>query len=324
MNYYTTKEVAERINRSTVTVHKYVQEGKLKPVEDIWGGHHGLLFEKAHIDAFIANMPDEKPGYTLSEAAKTLETNRTTIQSYLNEGLLPYIKHQSRGRTVTFIKENDLKEFSEIYEKRIREDRLKQRQFYNRKRKEAVYQLFSSPSLPEARLFRKGLGEWHFIIPQTGKELSYNEGIYQYQLSPVYPVEFGKRIGTPGYAKINLPLRYSLTYQFIDLLYQDAFVVNMYMDILQDRMIILMKDHVFYNASEELAEFISSRLEEGKSYYKQGILAIESEQDTLSIRLSREIKQWIKQLSNEKGTSMQDIAREIIEEKYRSIHSHSI
>ncbi|MCM3789976.1 hypothetical protein M3221_16425 [Domibacillus indicus] len=42
--YYSTKEVIKLIGRSVSTVHAYVQEGKLKPVEDPWGDHQGLLF----------------------------------------------------------------------------------------------------------------------------------------------------------------------------------------------------------------------------------------------------------------------------------------
>ncbi|KKB34029.1 helix-turn-helix domain-containing protein [Bacillus thermotolerans] len=320
--YYTTKEVASLINRSTVTVHKYVQEGKLTPVEDLWGGYHGLLFEKEQVEKFVESMPDDKPGLTLNEAAKFLQTNRSTVQTYVNEGILPSIQQEARGRTVTFIKEADIQEFAEVHQERVQADRLKQRHFYNRKKQEAIYQRFSSSSVPEARLFREGLGDWYFIVPATGQKLSYNEGVYGYRLSPDYPVEFGKRTSTPGYAKINLPLRYSLTYQFMDALYQHAYVSNMYMHVTGDRLVILLKDCVFYEINGELAEFVSARMEEGQTKYKNGVMAIESEQEILTVRLSHETKQWIKQLAAEQGTSMQEVASRLIEEKYRASFSH--
>ena len=50
---------------------------------------------------------------------------------------------------------------------------LSQRQYYNKKAKEAVYQRFSSPSIPEARLMRKVLGDWYFIVPGTDDTFSY-------------------------------------------------------------------------------------------------------------------------------------------------------
>jgi transposase len=319
--YYTTKEVANMIEKSVPTIHKYVEQGKLTPVEDLWGGHRGLLFEKEQIERFIQEMPNEKPGLTLNEAADHLQTNRSTVQTYLNEGLIPYTKQESHGREVTFIKQTDLKEFSELGSARLQNDRLKQRHFFNRKKKEAVFQRFSSPTIPEARLFRRGLGEWYFFVPQTDqtlsyKELSYEEGIYEHKLKADYPVEFGKRSGTPGYAKMKMPLRYSLTYQFVDLLYQYAHVANMYMDIEKDRLIVLVKDCVFFDVSEELASFIKSRTEQGQVRFQRGVLAIESEEETLSVRLSRETKQWIKQFADENGTSMQDIASQIIEDRF--------
>ncbi|WP_018393276.1 helix-turn-helix domain-containing protein [Bacillus sp. 37MA] len=318
LEYYTTKEVASRIGKSVPTIHKYVEEGKLTPVEDLWGGYRGLLFEKEPIEQFIQEMPNEKPGLTLNEAADRLQTNRSTVQTYLNEGLVPYVKRESRGREVTFIKETDLKEFTEIHAERLKEDRLKQRHFYNRKNNEAIYHRFSSSSIQEARLFREGLGDWYFIVPKTGQTLSYNEGIYEHKLKPDYPVVFGKRTGTPGYAKLKLPLRYSLTYQFVDLLYQYAHVANMYMDMEEDRLIVLVKDCVCFDVSEELASFIQSRIDEGQARFQRGVLAIESEEETLSVRLSRETKQWIKQLADQNGSSMQEVASSIIEE-YRKM-----
>ncbi|OAH57948.1 hypothetical protein AWH48_02775 [Domibacillus aminovorans] len=47
----------------------------------------------------------------------------------------------------------------------------------------------------------------------------------------------GKRTGTLGYAKLNLPLRYSFTYQFMGLIYQHTRIANMYMGIEEDRLI---------------------------------------------------------------------------------------
>jgi predicted DNA binding CopG/RHH family protein len=159
----------------------------------------------------------------------------------------------------------------------------------------------------------------HSQFPQVFvPSLAHNEAIYEHKLKPDSPVRFGKRTGKSGYAKLKLPLRYSLTYQFVDLLYQYAHVANMYMDMEEDRLIVLVKDCVCFDVSEELASFIQSRIEEGQARFQRGVLAIESEEETLSVRLSRETKQWIKQLADQNGSSMQEVASNIIEE-YRKM-----
>ncbi|MCP3763690.1 helix-turn-helix domain-containing protein [Domibacillus sp. A3M-37] len=316
--YYSTKEVAELIKRSVPTVHVYVQEGKLTPVEDPWSGHHGHLFSKEEVERFIEAMPEEPTGMSLNQAAARLHTNRASITTYINEGLLPSTTGKVLGRTATLIHESDLKEFSERYQKRIQEDRLTQRQYYNKKTKEAVYQRFSSPSLPEARLMREGLGEWYFIDPATKQTFSYNEGIYTHRLTPNYSVEFGKRTGTPGYAILKLPTEYSLTYQAMDLIYQHVKAANLYVELIGDRIVLHMKDTILRGVSEELGYFLKRQLVQGRIQYSREheAISIESEEELLSVYLPRKIKEWLKKEAEEKGTSMQEVAGDIIEEVY--------
>ncbi|MEM1503755.1 helix-turn-helix domain-containing protein [Domibacillus sp. 8LH] len=154
-------------------------------------------------------MPKTPEGLTLNQASEYLQTNRNFIAAYIKEGILPASEGQVKGRTILLITESDLKEFSELHEKKIWEDRLSQRQYYNKKAKEAVYQRFSSPSIPEAILMRKVLGDWYFIVPGTNDTFSYMEGVYTHRLTPNYSIEVGKRSTNPAYAVLNLSAFYS-------------------------------------------------------------------------------------------------------------------
>ncbi|WNS78621.1 hypothetical protein RRU94_01315 [Domibacillus sp. DTU_2020_1001157_1_SI_ALB_TIR_016] len=53
-------------------------------------------------------------------------------------------------------------------------------------------------------------------MPGTDDTFSYMEGIYTHRLTPNYSIEMGKRSTKPGYAVLNLPAVYSLTYQVMD------------------------------------------------------------------------------------------------------------
>ncbi|MCM3789981.1 hypothetical protein M3221_16450 [Domibacillus indicus] len=51
-----------------------------------------------------------------------------------------------------------------------------------------------------------------FMVLGTDDTFSYMEGIYIHSLTPDYSIEMGKRSIKPGYAALNLPAVYSLTY----------------------------------------------------------------------------------------------------------------
>ncbi|MET1030990.1 hypothetical protein [Domibacillus tundrae] len=45
-------------------------------------------------------------------------------------------------------------------------------------------------------------------------------------------------------------------------------------------------------------------------------MSVESDEESLSMYLPREIKEWLKKEAEEKGTSMQEVAGDLIEEAY--------
>ena len=317
LNCYTTKEVADLLGKSAVTIGHYIRIGKLTPVEDVWGGHRGNLFEKSAVETLKAELENEQlDGMMTGEAAAYLKVTRAVLQSYLQEKLIPYEKTMWRNREVVIIKKVDLDLFQEQYQERVVEDRLKKRTFYDRKRKQAFYQRFSSDTIQEARLIQNSEGTWRFLIVQTGDEISYEAGIYKHELKPDYALSFGKRTGTPGYAKLTLPLKLSFTRQFIDLLYQQFDLSNVYMEIKfeENSMILYTKDVLFNSVenAETLAHFLESKVEEGYIAANSNQIRIESSEKSLSIHLPADIKKKIKQLANERGTTMQEVSRTII------------
>ncbi|MET1030207.1 helix-turn-helix domain-containing protein [Domibacillus tundrae] len=322
LNCYTTKEAADLLGKSAVTIGHYIRTGKLTPVEDVWGGHRGNLFEKSAVEKLKAELANEEPdGMMTGEAAAYLKVTRAVLQSYLNENLIPYEKKMWRNREVVMMKKVDLDLFQEQYQERVLEDRLKQRIFYDRKRRQAFYQRFSSNTIQEARLIRNSEGTWLFLVIDTGFEISYEEGIYKHELKPDYALSFGKRTGTPGYAKLTLPLKLSLTRQFLDLLYQQYDLSNVYMEFkLEENSIILyIKDALFNSVenAETIAHFLESKVEEGHIAANSKQIRIESAEKSLSIHLPANIKKKIKQLANERGTTMQEISKKIIMDYFK-------
>ncbi|WP_050184483.1 helix-turn-helix domain-containing protein [Domibacillus robiginosus] len=321
-NFYTTKEAAEHLGKSAVTIGHYIRIGKLTPVEDLWGGHRGHLFEKSAVDQLKAELDKEKPtGIMTGEAAAYLGVTRAVLQSYLQEQLIPFQKITWRSREVAIIQKADLELFQEVHKERLVEDRLKQRLFYDRKKQLAFYQRFSSGTIQEARLIQNEQKEWLFLIMDTNTQISFEEGVYKHELKPDYTLSFGKRTGTPGYAKLTLPLQLSFTRQFLDLLYEQFDLSNVYMDIRAENnsLILYVKDVLFSGVenAETLGHFLESKIEEGFVASNAHQIRIESAEKSLSIYLPAHIKKKIKQAATEQGTTMQEIAKNIIMDYFK-------
>jgi len=164
----------------------------------------------------------------------------------------------------------------------------------------------------------KGWVDWYFIVRGKDDPLSYMEGISTHGLTPDYSIELGKRSTKAGYAVLNLPTVYSLTYQVMDLLYQQVPDANLYMKRLKDRWVIHMKDTRLNEVSDELADFIkhSAKQGPGRQVPEYDALSIESQEELLSVSLSINIKDWLRKKGKQEGKSLQDIAAEILEEVY--------
>ncbi|MET1030107.1 hypothetical protein [Domibacillus tundrae] len=78
------------------------------------------------------------------------------------------------------------------------------------------------------------------------------------------------------------------------------------------------KDTILHGVSDELSYFLKRHLVQDRARYSSDheALSTESEEELLSVYLPREIKEWLKKEAEEKGTSMQAVAGEIIEKVY--------
>lgn len=80
-----------------------------------------------------------------------------------------------------------------------------------------------------------------------------------------------------------------------------------------------MKDARLNGVSAEIAEFINRSAKQGRIRYvpEYNALSIESQEELLSVSLSVDIKDWLRNKGEQTGKSMQDIAAEILEEVYQ-------
>jgi excisionase family DNA binding protein len=114
-NYITTKEVAQRLNKSISTIYRYVNEKKLRPVyEDKWQIDSSLLFREEDVDRLIEEQQN-KPGYTTGEVAAKLSKHPSTIAMYIKTGKLKTERKKYKGRILNFISLEELDRIKEEF-----------------------------------------------------------------------------------------------------------------------------------------------------------------------------------------------------------------
>ncbi|OAH56837.1 hypothetical protein AWH48_19620 [Domibacillus aminovorans] len=321
-DYYTTKEVAALLNKSVPTIYKYVREGKLTPLPDHkWRMQSTRLFPKDQVEE-LKEKQEKKLGLTTSEAADYLGITRSTLFRFIKEEKIPSVKGTLRGREVSYINEEDLQRYAKENFDYLEQERIKKRTFYDKKQNIAFYQRFSSSKIEEARLIWDEKGEWQFLLLPSRKVVSYNEGIYKYDLCPFYSLTYGKNLTSPGFAKVTLPLNHPLTMQFIDLVYQQCDLSNVYIDFNEafphemSEMSLLLKNTIFDNTNETISQYVKMHLVEGSLQINSESMRIESDEVIFTLHMSKMLKDQIKRSAEEQRISMQEIANQILMEHF--------
>jgi hypothetical protein len=76
----------------------------------------------------------------------------------------------------------------------------------------------------------------------------------------------------------------------------------------------MLKELSFHDVSEGMAQFLENKLVEGQIITHQNQIKIESSETNLSLAVSNDIKNKIKEMADQEETSMQEIASRIIEQ----------
>lgn len=316
--YYTVDEAAATLGRTKSTIYKYIQQGKLTPLEDHkWRMLPGALIPKSQVNNLLEKQ-EKKLGMTISEAAIKLDVHSSTIKRFINDGLLPSTIGTWRGKTVSFIEEDDLDHFFLNNEEYLRTEKLKRRDYYIKAQNIAYLQKFSSKNGLEARLLIDQEKNLQFLFPNTKELISFEEGIYKYELAPSYSLKFEVDTPTsPGQSIFSIPRYHPYTFEFLDTFYQENNIANMYLDFTNESFLtIYLRNTKIQGVSSSLYTFFHNHIIEGRCDYdeEQELMMVDAEIDTLMINLPKEIKDKIKRKADENKISMQKLVITILKE----------
>lgn len=320
-DYYTTEEAAELLNKSKATIYKYIKEGKLTPLQDHrWRMLRTKVFPKEQVDS-LAEIQEKKLGLTTTEAANRLGVHRSTLYKFVKDGILPSIKGTMKGREVSFIKEEDLEKFSLENADYLNKEQLKKRSYLDSGTNTALFQKFESESGKVARIIFNKNGETAFLF-EDNDICPYEVGIYKYELRPSYSLNSSNEQNkNPGYAKFIMPAKAQLTWEFLDYMYQQVNTVNILinMDSMEfdhlNNLEIYVKRAAISDVSVRLYEYLLRYVKEGELYYQNdGFLLIDTDIDSLTLYIPKKIKERMKERAIETGTSMQELALQVLQD----------
>lgn len=190
-NYITTKEVAQRLNKSISTIYRYVNEKKLQPVyEDKWQIDSSLLFREGDVD-LLMNEQQTKPGYTTGEVATKLSKHPSTIAMYIKTGKLKTEKKEYKGRILNFISEQEL----DRLKKEIIKNENEYLNIYDKQHNVYLYQSFRDHNGNRARIMN--LGDSGFAELENGSRVS-AERLNELGFLPLYQLKPQKYVTKKG------------------------------------------------------------------------------------------------------------------------------
>ncbi|KZE67968.1 hypothetical protein AWM68_17500 [Fictibacillus phosphorivorans] len=308
----TTKDAAEKLGVKSSTIHKYVKEGKLKPV---YGDNWHIDATKLFYEDDVLELKKElaKPGISTGEAAELLGLHKTTITQYINKGLIHAEKKTYRGRELNFISPEELERFKLSYESKQKRER---KDFYDKETGYAWFQSFED---------KEGNRNNRILLNQNGDpylSTSQNEDISIEDIKPegykpVYLIKDHDYIHKRGYAKFTFKPSEDV-YSIIELFYRNLGPKNLKLNLREDHFIevevkpILIKEEI----NEIQLSTLNNSLEEGNIIVRHDGVFIDSDLEIITIAAPSGLKKKIKQDSEKDNISMEDVVLNILKEKY--------
>lgn len=311
-----TSEAANILQVKVSTIHKYVKEGKLKPLyEDDWQIDTTKLFYEDDILNFKKTLI--KPGLTTGEAAELLGIHITTVSQYIHKGIIRAVRQHYKGRELYFIEPAELERVKSELSLQKREN---QKSFIDRDHNIAWFQSFQNEDTGEfGRILLNDENE-PLLLTNQNRQITYDD-IKRLGFRPLYKLADSKYINKKGYALFQFPYDKNLgspAFKLFDLFYKLAGPKNMKVNVINQNIIVEIKPVLLPVIEDKtLINTLKSNLQNGDIHLRHNGIYIDSEVETITFSLPAELKQYIKNDAEKLKMTMEEFVLEIVKEKYR-------
>lgn len=309
----TTKEAATILNVKPSTIHKYVREGKIKPVyEENWQIDATKLFYLEDVERL--KNKNKKPGITTGEAAELLGLHITTISQYISKGILKAEKKLYKGRSIFFIEPAEIERFKSSHEINSRKE---QKEFFDKETGYAWFQSFTDCNgNKNNRILLNEEGE-PYLQTHDGRKVTLDK-IDDEGFTPNHPISDIDYISKRGYVKFTF-IESEKFYSIIELFYRYIGPKNMKLTITKNKSVNVEIKPVFIKEaiSDELIYEMEKSLLEGNLIKRLDGLILNSDLEVLTVAVPSELKELIKDTAEKRNSTIEEVVLNILKEGFR-------
>ena len=303
--WYTQKEVAERLGVSKATVYHYAKQGKIRKIADPHRLHREARYYKEEVDRLARREKEHPTGMRPSEVAKQLGLSVQSVYKYIKEGTIQAVEVPFGDERTTYVISDEAFEKAKEFFQSSETDRVRRSEFYDSTNDIALFQYFQSPDSVAARVMKDEEHNWGFYLPEYQKWVEYKEGIEKYGLEPCYEIH-KDTLDYKGYVHIQIPKGEDILYPFIDFIYESWGIENIGIREQEQSVYISMKagetpiPHSIPFPLNQLIPFV----QEGTIEIVEDLLLVRSAYRKTNLELPINMLDKVKQLAEQDNITM--------------------
>lgn len=313
--WYTQKEVADRLGVSKATVYHYAKQGKIRKIHDPHRLHREARYYKDEVDRLAEARKGQPTGMRPSEVAKQLGLSVQSVYKYIKDGTIQADEVPFGDERTTYVISDEAFEEAKTLFQSSEADRVRKSEFYHSAHDIALFQYFQSPDSVAARVMKDADHNWGFYLPYYQKWVDYKEGIERYELEPCYDIH-NDSFDYKGYVHLRIPKGEDLLYPFIDFIYEEWGIENVGVRDQDQHMFISMKagETPLPNSLPFSLKQLQASILEGTVEAAEGLFVARSAYRKTNLELPIQMLDRVKQLAEQKNISMSQWVEDAIDQ----------
>jgi excisionase family DNA binding protein len=303
--WYTQKEVAERLGVSKATVYHYAKQRKIRKIADPHRLHREARYYKEEVDRLAMDREQYPTGMRPSEVAKQLGLSVQSVYKYIKDGTIKAVEVPfGDERTTYVISKEAFQEAKELLQS-LESERVRKSEYYDSDNGIALFQYFQSKDSLSARVMKDGEFNWGFYLPEYQKWVEYTEGFEKYGLEPCYSIH-KESFDYKGYVHIKIPKGEDVLYPFIDFIYESWGIENVGIRDYEQWVYITMKtaESTIQSSLPFTLEQLLPFIKEGTIKIDEGLFIVRSAYRKTNLELPIKMLDAVKQLAEQENMTM--------------------
>ncbi|QAS54856.1 helix-turn-helix domain-containing protein [Halobacillus litoralis] len=316
--YMSPKEAADYLEKSLLSVYKYINDGKLSVAQEegISTKRNRLLYT-SEVKEFKNRT--SKPGWTTGDIGKKLNISASSVYSFIENGDLKGEKKRWGNREVYFVEPKEALRFIDWYQQERGSSTLTSpkknegKSFYSKKHNLYLFQELYSLHLKQmARVTSMAPIK---VTDEQGAIYTIDEAVeLGFKAKKIYEIIPHKT--SKGYAHFKMPLPSSIVHPQFDLIekiYEELSFSNIYLYASEGKLELFTKQFELTDLEKVYYEQLNKHLMDGSVVHKTGVTIANSSIETISFPVHRDYKDLLIKHAELKGISLGDYVKRIVE-----------